>query len=314
MMRKSVLILATLFAIALSEDKAPNCDKGCAVCNTANDYCLICYGMGVIAGKCAAVGMCAAASWNGSKMRCFGCLKPEEQVFKKDRSDCEAVITKIANCLSYSSQTECDKCAKNYLLSADGSKCDAITLVANCSYYLSTTQCGLCKDNFYLDGNVCKAGTVIDCISASALDKCRGCIAGKSLTVATKDTCDAVTKAIDNCEYYTAQKCTKCKTGYTADATGATCVVIPAGCVDKDCTVCDVPIYYADYYYSKQICVPTSPTTSTTSTPSSTSPLTTSTLLTSSTSSTASNSSTSSMDILGATIVALLSLSVFFNL
>jgi len=254
-MNKSVLVLTTLFAIALAEDKAPKCDKGCYMCDAKNEYCKSCSGMGVIDGKCADVGKCNSATWDGTKMTCLDCLLPAEQVVKADKSGCETVDKKIAYCERYSSQTVCSKCAQNKFLSQDGLRCDTITPVNKCSKYSSKTQCDDCEGNSYLANNQCIDGAITNCLFTSAMAKCDTCIAGKSLTKGTTDKCVDVIKPVENCDYYADQKCIFCSTGYILDSTTETCTKIPEGCTDKACTACKVPNYYADYYDGKQICV-----------------------------------------------------------
>ena len=167
----------------------------------------------------------------GADKMCGSCLKASGCVvcwegYPKDKI-CTAPTTKVDNCLTYKSATECSACEDDYLL--ESNKCTklAAATIKNCKRE-SKGICGGCTGfDLAADGKSCTE-------TACKLDNCEAC-GKKNGTAQTcayckdgyymndKFLCVANPSGMDKCVISTAGKCTSCKAksyveSFTSDA------------------------------------------------------------------------------------------------
>ena len=104
-------------------------------------------------------------------------------------------------CNNKSEALICDSSNKYYL---SGTSC-AVSTQTNCQIISLTGDCTLCAAGFYLDGNTKKCvavdttKVVNNCLSYGTSQACVKCI--KAFFISSGK-CAAVTKTVDNCEFY----------------------------------------------------------------------------------------------------------------
>lgn len=123
---------------------------------------------------------CFEAVIEGENTNCAKCI--EQHVLNENK--CTVPEKKIDGCNHYQSETECQECLQNYLLSFDRKSCilDSTQLDSSChtGHLNATPQCFLCKPGFKFDqqGNCEKCGGDGCDLCASKGDSCRLCKKG----------------------------------------------------------------------------------------------------------------------------------------
>ena len=130
--------------------------------------------------------------------------------------ECKAVETKVTNCASYKSATDCNACISGFQLQEN--VCNA--LPANCAYMGTDKKCLACNPKYLLKEGACTSITISNCAQVTSADetKCQTCVSGYYV----KDgACASI--GIDECVTGSENKCSTCSEGYLLKDDGTVC-------------------------------------------------------------------------------------------
>ena len=173
-----LLIATTYCADAAAKDCTAGADKMCGQCKKASG-CTMC--------------------WDG---------------YPKDKI-CTAPTTKVENCISYKSATECSGCEENYTLASNKCTKNADPTIKNCKAQVGSLCAGCTGFELAADAKSCTE-------TACKLDNCEACgiKSGTAQTCAfckegyyknDKSVCVANPANTDKCVHDAAGKCVYCK-------------------------------------------------------------------------------------------------------
>ena len=186
---------------------------------------------------------------------------------------CVSVVNSVTDCLAYSADKVCSKCANNKYFDSATSTCVTVNLTG-CAYYLTPSTCYACSSGYFLTAaKICTAitATKSNCLVYSAVDACGTCATNyfveagacvksddancaipTSKTVCktckanfyldSSSVCKAVTAITDCIEYSAIKTCTKCVMGKYPSSTKDSCVSYPNNSKCSSTTTLSSPV------------------------------------------------------------------------
>lgn len=173
---------------------------------------------------------------------------------------CTVLKNPVANCLVYSADGVCTKCAVQYYLSSNKNSCIGVTVVPNCALYSYEVTCTSCQPSYVVQRNLFQLKLISNFNALLSFYSTMLVATSTSQTLNTNynPVCDSQTT---NCLVASdLNNCTTCNSGYFNN--NGTCQLNPAEpipycVVYQSQTVC---ITCAQGYYLKnQICVAVTP-------------------------------------------------------
>lgn len=157
---------------------------------------------------------------------------------------CVDVTSPLPNCVEYSSETQCRKCAEGFYNSIG--ECVAIG-VPNCIAYDSDLKCTECDGDHYLTPSktctaIASGSQILNCNYHLTATTCKFC--GLNNYLADNGSCVAKPSALANCAFQSASGCIVCSSGHFWDSTSNTCAAVTsadATCFKySDATTCEM--------------------------------------------------------------------------
>ena len=181
---------------------------------------------------------------------------------------CQATI--IANCLTFSTFSNCTQCRSGFFLQNGNCVAFPLAVIFACMNYSTLTTCTTCQAGYFLSSNTCVANTVIaNCLTYSGTATTTTCVQCNNGFFLQGNVCAnrTLSSAISNCQTVSlaADTCAMCAMGFILTSDARACLVAIANCAaysastfqsaNLQCSLCANNFYVTTGSNSVTVCV-----------------------------------------------------------